>query len=692
MRDRGIVLLLLLSFALSAIAATCWTTADRLMPGWGFYVNGESYGGTKPMGTYAAWSASQAPHALTWVLPFPSMGRYYVWVRKYGGYGDVSVFIDEKPLHGDTRGGYGGRYVWRLLGGAAVTAGRHHLDIRVTGTMFDAILLTTDPALDPETAALPPPDRQVIRCAPRRYRDDRYLSAAAGGRGYVPASLPPGEAGFNDYVPPADRVLRKLALRGGEGQYVTADFAIRALTAIGDCTISLERLKGPVGTTITASDLDLRVVGLLKRLEVSYIGEPAAGSYPSLLLRDDLTGYPPKGRQGGFGGGRCMTAIPAHESRQFHLTIHLSGNLPTGSYRGTLRIAPAGASRPELALPVQVDLLPVGLQPVDGYYAIYHPAQAVDPKRDNYVSPQRYRAELADQVRHGANAATLYGGIAALPAARMAGMTQPPVIMGWPDGTADVERAKGMGFPDLYYYGVDEPAGAGIDRCVVEAERRTKLGLHMFTAINNREARERLKDVVDRPVFNIWVFDYGSGTAEYARDRGFIPISYWTTAVTYPLFYRALTGLYNIACGYRGTAPWAYADYVDARIFGGPATCVHVMSYPDAAGEPIPTLNWEAYRDGVDDVRYLQALDRAIAAAEARLKQPGPPTALAATLEHARAIRNERFAVIHGPWFAYLNGLAPESLDITRQKMADAAVAIRKLLYGDGNHAMRERT
>ena len=101
----------------------------------------------------------------------------------------------------------------------------------------------------------------------------------------------------------------------------------------------------------------------------------------------------------------------------------------------------------------------------------------------------------------------------------------------------------------------------------------------------------------------------------------------------------------------------------------------HAVAYPDAAGRPIPTLRWEAMRDGIDDVRYLQALDRAIAAAEARMAEDNPPADLAAALEHANQIRQECYESIGGRWFHYIGGLLPGDLDQVRRRLADAAVA-----------------
>ena len=64
-----------------------WVTAASLLPAWGFFANSEPYGGTDPLGEFAAMGKGR----LTWVANFPDSGEYAVWVRLYGGYGRVAV-------------------------------------------------------------------------------------------------------------------------------------------------------------------------------------------------------------------------------------------------------------------------------------------------------------------------------------------------------------------------------------------------------------------------------------------------------------------------------------------------------------------------------------------------------------------------------------------------------------------------
>ena len=79
-------------------------------------------------------------------------------------------------------------------------------------------------------------------------------------------------------------------------------------------------------------------------------------------------------------------------------------------------------------------------------------------------------------------------------------------------------------------------------------------------------------------------------------------------------------------------------------------------------------------------MRYLQALTRAIAAADDQIQQPEASAELSAALAQARQVLKEHIDPIGGRWFRYLNGLQPTTLDTTRRSMAEATVAITSQL------------
>ena len=663
--------IVLLSFAAQLNAKehqTTWVTADTLMPRWGFYPLRARYGGTRSLGKYAAWCAAGNKGQLTWIANIKQTAKYHVWVRKYAGYGNATVFFDEQPVAGGRGGGGGARYGWFHLGLKSIAKGQRHIDIKMATGMLDAILLTTNDKLHPANDKLPPKIKKPTLSALREYRQ------RVNRIGFW--AIEPYGGSLYDWRPKKQaKPIRVLKIWGAANQYLNGSFAISNKNKASSWQLQLDHLSGPKGTRIKSTEIDLRVVHVRHRVSHLFEGHSKM-SVPEILLRNDqTTTLPPKGKQGGFGGGKCFTTIPPHQSRQIWITVHLRKGVPSGIYRGNLQMRSLNDAR-QLSLAIQVEALPLELKRANGYYGIYYPSQSVKPKRSKYVSRARYLAELQDQVRHGLNTTTLYGGFTTLELAQKAGMHRAPCLMHWPSGAAprQVAAARKMGFDDLYYYGVDEPTKKDqIERCRKEAERRLRLGVHMFTAINSAVAQRATRDFVDRPVYNIYVFGGPKNQhVQYVRKKGFQPVSYWVSATCFPLPYRALTGLYNRACGYLGSSPWSYQDDPSAKVLYDPNRLTHKMSYPDENGMPIPTLAWEAHRAGIDDVRYLEALDGAIARANKAKPTPSVVKAIAA----ARAVRKQHYESIGGRYFQYLCSLKPGDLRKARRAFADATVEL----------------
>ena len=681
---------LLLSLAGSAQNAAqepvvIWTTAASLAPGLGFWVRPGEVGGTEPLGATSRYKTSVTGEGtITWIADIPHPGDYQVWLRHHGFRG--TVLVNEQPVTGGMEGPpAGGRYVWWHIGEMALNQGTAHIDVVAEATALDAILLALDADYRPAEGPLPDQVEAPALRAPRSYRDDGHLLEAAGAAGLVAGRMAdPYAEHHNDMAPSADEVLDTLHLWGSPNQFVTATFSLRALEAAEEVEISLGDLTGPEWQ-LGRYYLELRVAHLRERA-IALFSEHTAlrgtGSIPDLLLRDDRTGMPPTGRQGGHGGGRCVTAIPAHESRQIWLTVQVPEYCPPGELRGDIIIRVKDAPDRGLSIPVVLEVLPVDLRPVEGYYGSFYRSY-INPERTGAISPEQFLAELRFQVRYGLNAVTLYDGAPMLPYAREAGMTQPPVSMlprttgvGWEaEAHRQVRMAKAMGFPDLYFYGVDEPhTDETIAMARAAGQRALDAGIHAQESFMGPRDYERLKDITNRPVLMTYNFNLSvtrHELVEHAREMGFRPVSYWFTSRSYPIQHRALAGLFNTACGYEGTAPWATQDYGSGSPDGS-----YWVYYPDENGEPIPTISFEAYRHGIDDVRYLQALDRAIAAAEERLEQQPDNAGLRQALEEARRVRADRFEAITGGYTRYINSTDAGILDDTRREMAQAIVAL----------------
>jgi hypothetical protein len=655
---------------------TLWVTGYSLMPAWGFFPNPDSYGSTKPLGPASAWTPSGGTHRLTWVADVPETAQFDVWIRRYGGYGKVSVLVNEMPLRNVATGQHVPQYVWCFVGTMNLSIGQQHVDIDVTNCMIDAVLLTSDPSFEPNTSALPAAVPVPTLRALRRYRDDSALKdVAVPNAGYVVAQINPEVEVLYDDVPMVDEVVAKPKVWGSPRQTLTASFVVRMLD------------QGADFVTVAALDfndceVDIRVMLVRERTTVTFGEAPAKMLVADLLLRSDGQGLPIKGEQS-VNHAVCATSIPAHESRQFILTIRVPAGMAPGSFEGSLKFEVDDDRSRWTSLPVSVEILPIDLQAVAGRYGAYHLAQPINENQKNEVSYQRYQSELKDMAAHGLNCTTMYAGVQQILSVAHSGLDHSPCSMIWPgpEAAEEVAGAKQLGLEGLTYYGVDEPiTPEQIARCVAEAERRQALGLTMMTAINNKDSWEYLKDLLYYPVLNLMVFDgKKNAAAEYANSKGFKPVSYWPTTSAFPMYYRAFAGLYNAACSFLGAVPWAYQDTTTDDIFDAD-TLHNALAYPDESGNPVPTLCWEFVRQGIDDVRYLQALDRSIVKADERMSQPHSPHGLSAAITHARKMRRIYFEAIGGRYFVYLCGLVPGQLDEGRRAMADATVALNVAL------------
>jgi len=99
-----------------------------------------------------------------------------------------------------------------------------------------------------------------------------------------------------------------------------------------------------------------------------------------------------------------------------------------------------------------------------------------------------------------------------------------------------------------------------LEQCRKEAKWRVKNGFHMFTAINTRESYEVLKDLVDRPVLSMNAFSGPKTRRDVRAQQGLRARVLLDGSTHYPLWHRALAGLYNTRCGFLGAAPWSYQD------------------------------------------------------------------------------------------------------------------------------------
>ncbi|MBU0608970.1 MAG: hypothetical protein KKI08_13880 [Armatimonadetes bacterium] len=465
-----------------------------------------------------------------------------------------------------------------------------------------------------------------------------------------------------------------LAAAGGEGLQAAACpgeyesvsafvFAFRDLTAI---TASCSDLKGKAGT-IPASEVNIRVVKTWFQGASNGIGfTPKKWLIPELLLKDDAlvrvdaeqeTNYL---RSTGADGKteylvcsdpdsanlenvRPIDAatlqavdVKAGAAREFWLTIHVPEKAPAGTYAGTLSFNSSGG---KTSLPVQLTVRPFVLQPSRLTYSIYYRARLsadgqpyIDSERR---SEEQYRAEMEDMLAHGVPYPTNYLGwdeqllTKQLQIRKEVGMPAGRFYnLGYGIGPRPAEQLpalqqeikkwlaflKPWGYDEVYFYGTDEATGEALESqkatwaACQEAGGKTFVACYKktFEAMGNLLNTAVLAGTPD-PEEGAKYHSVGSEAFCYANPQ---------VGVEDPHIYRRNFGLVLWKSGFDGAMDYAYQHGFNHvwNDFDNRSYRDHNFSYPTVNGV-VDTIQWEGFREGVDDVRYVTALEQAIKAA-----------------------------------------------------------------------------
>jgi hypothetical protein len=178
-----------------------------------------------------------------------------------------------------------------------------------------------------------------------------------------------------------------------------------------------------------------------------------------------------------------------------------------------------------------------------------------------------------------------------------------------------IEFARPYGVETVYFYGMDEVKGEPLksQRLAWEAVRAAGGKIFVAGGGDNIKMMGDIQDVHVRA---------GPPSAEEAskwHSYGHEIFCYSNPqcGVENPEIYRRNFGLLLWKNEYDGAANNAYQQSFGFtwNDFDHPKYSGHTMAYPAMDG-PIDTIQWEGYREAVDDVRYITTLQKMIAEAE----------------------------------------------------------------------------
>ena len=194
----------------------------------------------------------------------------------------------------------------------------------------------------------------------------------------------------------------------------------------------------------------------------------------------------------------------------------------------------------------------------------------------------------------------------------------------------EAERIKN-GWPEIVYASIDEPFGTREQALFAEASNRAikETGVRTYCTMKTWLTR-RLSPVVDIRTYGMAFLGNGYPTNDYAHPEETGRFENVRATQEYWVYPNVLTshscapaatgrfiyGLYGFKTGIQGYNPWHHASWsgnpfneMDSFYSGGR----FVLPGPDG---PLPTLAYEGAREGIDDVRYLYTLERAIGRAD----------------------------------------------------------------------------
>lgn len=336
--------------------------------------------------------------------------------------------------------------------------------------------------------------------------------------------------------------------------------------------------------------------------------------------------------------------LPAGQNQQVWITVKVPP-VAAGRYVGQIRLSAEGQQIGQVALAVQV--LPFSLpvprthyDPLEEFtYSLYYWGE-LDPTGAGgigykYKSEEQFQAELRMMFEHGIVAPTMIWSPPMvyqdeplfrrhLHLARQIGLGGRPLyfgdsgMIGNPTEPAALETlrenvrrtiriATEYGFPQVYFYGLDEATG---DR--LRSQRPAWEAVHEAggkVIVSGFEGQlEAVGDLLD--LFNRAGNPALEQPAEWHR-RGHKVWNYGhpQTPVEDPLVYRRNYGLFLWKLDFDGACTYCFMDSSGTQWndFDDDTYRDHALAYPTVNGV-VGTLALEGFREGVDDVRYATLL------------------------------------------------------------------------------------
>ena len=481
-------------------------------------------------------------------------------------------------------------------------------------------------------------------------------TAADRKRGYVPFTRSYLDLVYPASVPRAHEIGRPVEAFATPGEFEPLTFAVWALRDL-DLSVSCAGLRGPKGARIPADCLDVRSERSLDK-RTTY---PASEYIHVPLLLES----------------RDRVRVAQGTSRRFWVTVRVPESAAPGIYEGQATLRSGGSAE---AIPLRLRVLPFRLEEPKGVaFGMYYRGQGAKDEA-------ALLADLEDMRRHGMNTVGLCFGMDSTKISLAGGKPQ----IGW-DGTSRFEQfiagyrkldypepllllsdsaqdvaagtkadphseqyarayqdavraitafGKEKGWPEILWQPVDEPvwqSPAAMECCV----RHLKLLKAAGVRTETDGPGDAFMEQTAGPFSDFWNYNGTLPAAEMMGQihaRGAKAWYYNNDVEGYrPEVMRYGAGFLLAKTGADGIYNWEYRGQSGSSMYDdldSPNADFIYSFLPQGEETGGPAPSWEAFREGVDDYRYVALLKKMIAQARASAR----PAAQRSAEDAARAL------------------------------------------------------
>jgi hypothetical protein len=459
-----------------------------------------------------------------------------------------------------------------------------------------------------------------------------------------------------------------ITLRASPGEFTPASFVAKPTNgSLRSVIVEASNLTGSRGT-INSGNIDIKVVKCWYQagIEIAdpYLHPGLKVFTPELLLNDDslvrivgednylkLTNgsyvliSDPSGVPG-IPASPTVSQMPVkdsdillpvnisdYENKQFWITVKVPNNASAGNYSGTITLRNSSQTLGELN--INLEVLPINLSRPYLTYSIYYAQRYnVVPTLQYNRNESELRAELSDMFNHGVTNPSVYGITSTLgtmlnlrnevgmdnDTLYYAGIWLSTYTGNLPGLRSKLNETKNImssyGYSNLYVYHTDERyLNDSVNRSLMTEAHNAGAKVFVAQGAGYAEAIADILDLVNVAYepnitlaatyhfYNHKIFCYGNPQS----------------GIEQPERYRRNYGLLLWQNNYDGAMDFAYHYNFNNtwNDFDGAVYRDHNFVYPTSDGV-IDTIQWEGFREAVNDIKYLTTLNETITAAKDR--------------------------------------------------------------------------